>query len=228
MTKANVVFWAAVAHAATWAFALFFLIVINPTLGLNSPEALDNGFLVLSIFNRDRVIVLYPGMDVLLGTSLILFAAFFAPSRNREVNRLQEGVNNFAYIAGAFMILGTFYRLVPFLYLADLMKVNAAKAVDDYSLINILTYGNSRAVNFFLSLWILFTHTLGYFDRTQSRRLCVVGIALGLFGVFSFAFPPIAMLAVVLFVSYRLVSYGWQQRRLHLAHHGPHPHGRAA
>ncbi len=62
----------AILYALTWVACLLFITIINSALGLKSINDLNNPNILLMLVNNTPGILIFPGLDIILGISLIV------------------------------------------------------------------------------------------------------------------------------------------------------------
>ncbi len=197
LTKQRLLSLAFLSYGVTWLAVLAWGLLINRLFGITAIEDIDNASLILKLVNEKPLILLFPSLDFFLGCSIIGIAIVLSHLiENTVLNDLQKYSGLFA---GVFFIYGAYSRVTTFLKLANSSGVANELRYFGYDVVNYLQYGNSFAVQGFLSAWLMTFHFLQQKRKQGNKMINRFGILAGATGLFAFIIQPLA--AVLIFAN---------------------------
>lgn len=197
LTKQRLLSMAFFSYGTTWLAVLAWGLLVNRLFGITTVEDIDNARLILEIVNEKPLILLFPSLDFFLGCAIISIAILLSHlTENAVLNDLQKYSGLFA---GTFFIYGAYSRVTTFLKLAHSNNVINELKFFGYDIVNYLQYGNSFAVQGFLSAWLIAFHFLQQKRKQGSKLINGFGILAGSIGLFAFIIQPLA--AVLIFAN---------------------------
>lgn len=188
--------YAAMMQVILWLAFVVFIVVINPSLGLTTPDALSEPDALLPALQRTPLLIVFPGLDLLVGCSLFV-VVITLQIRLTSVNLMRFAAPLGSAAGVLFVVLAT-SRLYSLPELAHLYTQNTASASEGFILLNALHDGLSAAVRLTLGFWLLI---IGCALRIKSSRhggVVYLGIISGLVNIGSVLFQPLAGLNMIL------------------------------
>lgn len=207
----NLLRYSYLAFATSWIFVILFGLIVNPKIGIQSINDVENGRLILQLVANKPAILIFPGLDFLLGLSLIITSVSL--SHKFERNILSDLQKIFGVAAGILFIYGAYSRISAFTSLSGYVNENSELKYFVYDVVNFLQHGNSFAVQSFLSLWLITVHFLWFKALHRHKLISYIGILGGVLGLFAFVIKP---LAAIIILTSAITSIYWfvQLRRL--------------
>lgn len=197
LTKQQLLSLAFLSYCVAWLAVIAWGLLVNRLFGITAVEDIDNAKLILELVNEKPMILLFPSLDFFLGGAIISIAILLSHlTENTVLNDLQKHSGLFA---GVFFIYGAYSRLTTFLKLAHSNNVVNELKFFGYDIVNYLQYGNSFAVQGFLSAWLIAFHFLQQKRKQGNKMINSFGILAGSIGLFAFVIQPLA--AVLIFAN---------------------------
>ncbi|MBS1507222.1 MAG: hypothetical protein JSS79_11305 [Bacteroidetes bacterium] len=188
-------------HICAWLLVPVFIFIVMPRWGMTLAD-LNDGQVVLDTLEQHPLLVVFPGLDLALGLSLmIVTVALHRQLENSVWNDLQK---IFGLIAGMLFIYGAFSRITTFANLIVDPHVEELRFFG-YSVVNYLQLGNSHAVQFFLAAWLVTSNALRF---TTGKRSVLLFIII-MMSVVSLLAPFLAPIAGVLMITNLTSSIYW-------------------
>lgn len=182
-------------YGVTWLAVLAWASLVNPHLGIRSVDDLDNSRVILHLVAEQPLILVFPSFDFLLGALMICIPIFFSHiTPNGLLNDLQRQVGVFA---GVFFIYGAYSRITTFLKLAQSTPATNELNYFGYDLVSYLQYGNSFAVQGFLSAWFIAFHLLQQKNGKGNQAVNLLGMLAGCLGLMAFLVQPLAAVIIL-------------------------------
>lgn len=181
--------YAAFMQTALWLTFVFFIIVINPALGLATPADLSNPAALLPALAAAPGLIIFPGLDLLVGLSLLLVVLRFDTALNETGKPWYATI--MGMMAALFFIALSTSRLHTLPLLAQMYAQNPAGAGDQFMLLNALHDGLSAATRLTLGLWLLLNSS-ELVRQHHDRTFAYLGILTGLLNIGSAFFQPLA------------------------------------
>lgn len=204
--------YAAYMQTALWFTFVFFIIVINPALGLATPADLSNPAALLPALAAAPALIVFPGLDVLVGLSLLLVVLRFDTALNETGKPRYTTV--LGMMAALFFIALSTSRLHTLPLLAQMYAQNPAGAGDQFILLNALHDGLAAATRLTLGLWLLLT-AYSLVGQYRIRAFAYLGILTGLLNIGSAFFQPLAGPNMILLPVWFYLAGRWMIAQSH-------------
>jgi hypothetical protein len=191
-------------YGVIWIIVLLWGIIVNRYLGITSIEDIDNGRLILQLVKDKPLILFFPSFDFVLGLSLIVAVT-------AQSTLLEQGIWNslqkyFGLFAGLLFVYGAYSRVTTFTMLSANTRLDVNMESFGYDIVNYIQYGNSFAVQCFLSLWLLVLHGEAKRLNIINKWIFYLAILGGITGLLAILIKPFA---VLLIASNIITSFFW-------------------
>jgi hypothetical protein len=191
------------------AFAIFIALVI-PRFGIASPTDLSNPSILLPALQQHPPMLIFPGLDMLLGASLVFLSVAVAGRAQDKVAAsygLPLGV-----VSGASFILLATNRVVTLPLLAKIHETNAATATSLFQVVNAGHDGLAVAIRITLSLWLL-VMAIATRNDASGRAVCISLALCSLVNAIGLLILPVSGLNILLFpiLAGLLIRWFWEQ-----------------
>lgn len=182
-------------YGSCWLLVMVWLIVLNPVLGIRTIGDLDNPDIVLNMVAKSRFILLFPATDILLGCALFVLSIIQYSISGKTL--IDELIKYAALFAALLFVYGAYSRIITFQMIANTASLDLQSKRLAFSAVNFMQYGNSFAVQFFLSTWLLLTHYLQLRQQQGNKWvhvICILGAVAGLCAV---VYRPLSFLLII-------------------------------
>ena len=198
--------YAAYMQTVLWVSVVIFIVVINPSLGVASPEDLSKPNVLLPALASSPILLVFPGLDLLMGLSFVLVVLGMDAHLKLPV-QLRYNVLLGA-MAGMFFIALATNRLYTLPELAHVYLQNPTQASEQFTVLNATHDGVSAAIRLTMGLWLLLTNYSLVCQRNV-RGFAYLGIVTGLLNVASTFFQPLAVSSVLLLPIWFYLAGRW-------------------
>lgn len=182
-------------YGSCWLLVMVWLIVLNPVFGIRTITDLDNPDIVLNIVTNNRLILLFPATDILLGCALFVLSIIQYSVSGKTL--ISELIKYAALFAALLFVYGAYSRITTFQMIVSSASLSMPSKHLAFRVVNLMQYGNSYAIQFFLSVWLLFSHYLHLRQGEGNKWVHVICILGAVAGLCAIACQPLSFLLII-------------------------------
>jgi hypothetical protein len=210
--------FSALIQCVLWVTFAGFVIVVNPLVGLASPNDLQDPDRLLPALHQHPALIVFPGLDAAVGASLLVIVVVVRQRLRTAGSSLLDPLSAVCgVLAAAQFVLLSISRVAVLPLLADLYTTNHSGATELFLLSNALHEGVSNATRLALGAWWILVSALALRAAVLPKWLVYFGIALGVINCVSAFVMPVAAPNLL------LVPIYFAALAFHLLHREPSP-----